>query len=285
MAFEELQGSPAGIPIEIQLLGQDLQDLEAAAEELKDELRGFAGVFDVRDNYQRGKWEIKVKAKPAAKTLGLALNDIARQLRQGFYGDEAVRITICWTDPAGKVLVPSLDPKDTILVNDLDIRLIELDDETVYEPYILNPGNPQANAQRGDNFRDNIEQIFIPVADKGYYKLMVNHKDSIADTVQHFSLIIEGVSNVFVAKDSTYLTKNNGFLQVTEAPEYPLEREFVWLLEPENQESLSFNFTEFNTADGDLVTIYDGVDRNAPVLAQFSGTLSNPDRNLPKTEF
>ncbi len=198
-------------------------------------------------------------------------------------GDSSIKITLCWTDPMGPSIVASLDPKDTILVNDLDIRLIKLNDSTIYKPFILIPETPDLPAQAGDNFRDNIEQIYLPVTENGYYNLVVSHKEFITDTVQHFSLIFEGVSQVFVAEDSTYLDKNNGFLQVTEAPEYPLEKRFVWLIEPENQQPVSFHFTEFSTDTNDYVVVYDGPDSTWPLLGRFSGTLSNPDTLLTST--
>ena len=126
-------------------------------------------------------------------------------------GDSSIKITLCWTDPMGPSVIASLDPKDTILVNDLDIRLIKLNDSTIYKPFILIPETPDLPAQKGDNFRDNIEQIYLPVSENGYYDLVISHKEFITDTVQHFSLIFEGVSQVFVAEDSTYMDKNNGF--------------------------------------------------------------------------
>ncbi len=195
-------------------------------------------------------------------------------------GDTALRTTLCWTDPYGPIVGVGLNPRDTILINDLDIRLIKLDDDTVFEPYILIPETPDAPAQTGDNFRDNVEQIYLPVAEKGYYDLVVTHKDSITDTTQYFSLITEGISQVFVAKDSTFLDNNNGFLQVTDAPEYPLDRRFVWLIEPQNQLPVSIHFTDFNTEPNDFVTVYDGRDSTSPVLGHFGGTLTNPDTLL-----
>ncbi len=195
-------------------------------------------------------------------------------------GDTAVRITICWTDPRGPEPLTILDVEDLILVNDLDIRLIKLSDSTVYEPFILDPATPDAPAQPGDNFRDNVEQIYLPVSEKGHYKLMVSHKDSITDTIQHYSLFIDGINQVFIAEDSTYLNNNNGFMQVTDAPEYPLNSDFVWLIEPENLQPIRFQFTEFSTDTNDIVTIYDGPDSNSPVLGQFSGSLFNPDTLL-----
>jgi multidrug efflux pump subunit AcrB len=92
LTFEEAEQGPGGAPVEIRLLGNSLEQLDQAAGELKEELAKFSGVFDIRDDFLRGKWELKVRAKPQAQTLGLTLNDIARQVRQAFYGDEAVRI-------------------------------------------------------------------------------------------------------------------------------------------------------------------------------------------------
>jgi len=195
-------------------------------------------------------------------------------------GDSAIKLTVCWTDPRGPMLAPALDPRDTILINDLDIRLIKLNDSSVFEPYILMPETPDAPAQTGDNFRDNIEQIFLASPDKGYYDLVVTHKDTLRDTIQQFSLISEGVSQVFVAEDSTFLDDNNGYLRVTDAPEYPLDRRFVWLIEPKNQLPLSILFTEFDTDTSDVLLIYDGPDSSSPVLGKFSGGLTNPDTLL-----
>ncbi len=203
-------------------------------------------------------------------------------LIRSFYagGDSGIRVTICWTDPAGPILSRALDPKDTILVNDLDIRLIERSGGTPYRPYILNPANPSQSAAPGDNAVDNVEQIVVNAPARGYYDLVISHKDTLQDTIQHFSLLVEGMKEVFLAADSAYSDQNNGFIQVTNAPEYPANRRFVWLLEPENQLPVTLQFTEFLTNPADFVTIYDGSGTDAPVLGSFSGTLSDSDTLL-----
>ncbi len=80
-----------GAPIDIQLTGQSLDDLREASRRVKEVLAGYAGVFDIADSFRPGKREIKLKAKPAAEAYGLTLADIARQVRQAFYGEEAQR--------------------------------------------------------------------------------------------------------------------------------------------------------------------------------------------------
>ncbi|MAJ61267.1 MAG: hypothetical protein CBC48_15725 [bacterium TMED88] len=82
----------AGEAIALRLGSPDSADLERAAGELKDELARYPGVFDIEDTYQDGKRELKLAILPAAETLGLTLDDLARQVRQAFYGVEAQRI-------------------------------------------------------------------------------------------------------------------------------------------------------------------------------------------------
>ncbi len=82
----------AGEPINVQLTGPDIDDLEAAAESIKEALSGYAGVFDITDTFRGGKREVKLQVKPAAEAYGITLADLARQVRQAFYGEEAQRI-------------------------------------------------------------------------------------------------------------------------------------------------------------------------------------------------
>jgi multidrug efflux pump subunit AcrB len=81
-----------GEPINVQLTGLNLDNLQAAADRLKHELAKYAGVFDVADSYRVGKQEVKLRIKPAAETFGVTQADLARQVRQAFYGEEAQRI-------------------------------------------------------------------------------------------------------------------------------------------------------------------------------------------------
>lgn len=78
--------------IDFQLEGNNFDQLDAAAEEIKAKLAGFSGVFDIKDTFSGGKQEIQLAIKPEAEVLGLTLSDLARQVRQGFYGAEAQRI-------------------------------------------------------------------------------------------------------------------------------------------------------------------------------------------------
>jgi multidrug efflux pump subunit AcrB len=82
----------AGEPINVQLTGLDIQNLQAASDRLKVELGKYNGVFDITDSFRAGKQEVKLAVKPAAEAYGITLSDLARQVRQAFYGEEAQRI-------------------------------------------------------------------------------------------------------------------------------------------------------------------------------------------------
>lgn len=85
----ELMG--AGKPIDVQLSAFDLDMLEAAAKDLRQTLGGFDGVFGVSDSFRAGKREATFKVRPEAEALGLSQASLGRQVRQAFYGEEALR--------------------------------------------------------------------------------------------------------------------------------------------------------------------------------------------------
>ncbi|QYJ83176.1 efflux RND transporter permease subunit [Shewanella aegiceratis] len=82
----------AGGDISFRLTSSDLEQLSQAADELKQKLRTYEGVYDISDNYSSGSHEIRLAIKPEAEALGLTLSDLASQVRYGFYGYEAQRI-------------------------------------------------------------------------------------------------------------------------------------------------------------------------------------------------
>ena len=81
-----------GEDVNVQLSGPDLERLRAAADRIKDRLGTYAGVYAIADSIRAGKAEMRLDIRPAAETLGLTLQDLARQVRQAFYGEEAQRI-------------------------------------------------------------------------------------------------------------------------------------------------------------------------------------------------
>ncbi len=82
----------SGNDVQIELSTRKFEDLQVVLDTLKNQLANYPGVFDIRDDFLAGKQEYKLKLKPEAATLGITQAMLARQVRQAFYGDEAMRI-------------------------------------------------------------------------------------------------------------------------------------------------------------------------------------------------
>ena len=85
-------GFSVGAEIDIQLEGDNLDDLSTVALLMRQRLAEYPGVVDVTDSFRAGKQEIQLNILPAGETLGLTLADLARQIRQAFFGEEVQRI-------------------------------------------------------------------------------------------------------------------------------------------------------------------------------------------------
>ncbi len=87
------QAAGGGNAIDLELTGPDIDQLRAATEHVKGALANIDGVIDINDGDRQGKREVLLeRLKPAGESLGLRLSDVARQMRAGFYGEEAQRL-------------------------------------------------------------------------------------------------------------------------------------------------------------------------------------------------
>jgi hypothetical protein len=103
-------------------------------------------------------------------------------------------VTLSWTDPKGNVILNSLNNPSLKLVHDLDVKVVT--SSGTHLPWILDPANPSAAATRGDNFRDNVEKIFVPNPPAGEnITITVTHKGTLLRGSQAFSLIISGIAS------------------------------------------------------------------------------------------
>jgi len=107
-------------------------------------------------------------------------------------GNNPFAVTITWNDPESEPLSPTLDSNTPLLINDLDIRITRND--TTWYPWILNPNSPLSPASTGDNFRDNVEKIWIQNPIAGEYTIAISHKGSLKYGKQDFSLIATGIT-------------------------------------------------------------------------------------------
>ncbi|MDD9301653.1 MAG: efflux RND transporter permease subunit [Desulfobacter sp.] len=94
LAFKEPVIGPEGLPIEIRLKGDDLDELKLASTRLIDWLYQYQGVFDLYDDLRPGKPEIRVTLKQGAKARGFTARMVSSQLRAAFYGAQASQMIV-----------------------------------------------------------------------------------------------------------------------------------------------------------------------------------------------
>ena len=81
-----------GKPISVSLVGSDYDQLQAATEDVKSEMEKLTELTDVVDNNQEGLREINVSLNEKGRYLGLNLQEVLGQVRNGFFGAEAQRL-------------------------------------------------------------------------------------------------------------------------------------------------------------------------------------------------
>jgi multidrug efflux pump subunit AcrB len=110
-------GNFGGSPVAVSLLGNNIDELKAAKQELKQDLENNALLKDVTDNDPAGIKEIRITLKDNAYLLGLNLQSIMTQIRYGFFGFQAQRFQRGQDEI--KVWV-RYDKKDRSSIQDLD---------------------------------------------------------------------------------------------------------------------------------------------------------------------
>ncbi len=111
-----------GKNIDIRLAHEDFSVLAEAVSRIKNALVTYPGVSDIDDNYTKGKREIKLRLKPAARTLGITGEDLGRQVRSAFYGTEALRLQRGRNEVKVMVRYPEKDRKSLDDLESMRIR-------------------------------------------------------------------------------------------------------------------------------------------------------------------
>lgn len=84
-------GNFGGSPVSVALLGNNIEELKGAKEELKTILSENPLLKDIEDNDPAGIKEIRLQLKESAYLLGLDLSTVMSQVRAGFFGTQAQR--------------------------------------------------------------------------------------------------------------------------------------------------------------------------------------------------
>jgi len=111
-----------GRPVTVELSHRDIGVLERASSELAGIVETYPLAEDVDDGFQPGKPQLDFTIKPEGKSLGLTANDVARQVRNAFYGAEILRQQRGRNEIKIIARLPEADRSTEQTVSDLMIR-------------------------------------------------------------------------------------------------------------------------------------------------------------------
>ena len=154
----------AGNDIEIQLSSKSFDQLLHAVERLQAEIGNYPGTSDIQNSLQEGKVEMKLALKARARTLGLTLTDLGRQVRQGFYGDQALRVQRGRDDVRVMVRYPEEERRSLTDIEGMRIRTPDGTEVPFSEVAEVSIGRGYANIRRADGHR--VVSVSADVDDK-----------------------------------------------------------------------------------------------------------------------
>lgn len=128
-----------GKPVSVSLLGYDIKELKAAKDELKTILAENILLRDILDNDPQGIKEITLNMNDAAYSLGLTLNGLMAQVRNGFNGLQVQRFQrgedeiVVWVryDREGRSSIKDLEEMRIVTPQGARVPLKELADYTI----------------------------------------------------------------------------------------------------------------------------------------------------------
>ncbi len=140
-------------PVEIQLRHANEETVLMATERLKLELASVSGVEEIQDNLDVGKRQLDFELTAAGLAAGLTTNDLARQVRQSFYGEEIERIQRGRDEIKVLVKYPLEERQSLSEVYDMRIRLADGSEAPLLTVARLSESRGYSSIQRVDGRR------------------------------------------------------------------------------------------------------------------------------------
>jgi hypothetical protein len=179
-------------------------------------------------------------------------------------GSEPLKVTVSWIDPQYtpnyQFVSDVYNNRTSKLINDLDLRIIDTTNNTVYYPWKLDANNPLTPATKADNTVDNVEQVVIdnPIAGRSY-KIEITNKGSLVDdsgdpAPQNYSIMVTGQTQSSLGTSD--LTKDNG---VIIAP--TLTKDFVKVLKAPKKSTFNvYDLTGKKLQSGTINNMEESID-------------------------
>ncbi len=114
ISFTSQERGPGGDPIGIRIKSQNTDNLLKATDEVMAKFKSFNNVYDVQNDYRIGNRELMITMKPYAAKYGITQADVSNFIRNGFYGDDAIRVQRDRDDVKVRIRFPQLAGRNSL---------------------------------------------------------------------------------------------------------------------------------------------------------------------------
>tara|TARA_Y100001970_G_scaffold278678_1_gene384732 strand:+ start:695 stop:3880 length:3186 start_codon:yes stop_codon:yes gene_type:complete len=142
-----------GKPIDFEFKGTNYESLTSVIEKTKLLLSSFSGVYDLNDSDRKGKSELQIELLPSAEVYGITTFEIAKQVRQGFFGEEVQRIQREDDDIRVMLKLPKEERKTMSTLENMRIRTNQGIKVPLYSVAKINEVEGSSSIRRVDGMR------------------------------------------------------------------------------------------------------------------------------------
>lgn len=122
MSFDFSTAGGSGESINIMLKSPNSDVLDVMANDIKEVYSQYNGLYSITDSADTARTEAVLSIMPSAENMGLTLTDLARQVRQAFYGQEVQRVARGKDTVKVMVRLPKEDRRSFDTLDEMRIR-------------------------------------------------------------------------------------------------------------------------------------------------------------------
>lgn len=162
----------------------------------------------------------------------------------------------------------------TLNFTSFDLEQASSDGNSIYDVVEVYDGTSTSATLLGKFTGNNIPQSVSSTGGS----IFVKFTSDISSTYQGWSANYTSTQNSYCNSSTSTFTASSGtFTDGSGVDKYANNTECSWLIQPANANSVTLNFTSFDTElNYDGVIVFNGANSSAPVLGQFTGTTLPP---------
>jgi multidrug efflux pump subunit AcrB len=230
--FESDAGGPGhGAAIAVELSHRDIKVLERASAEVAAALAYYPEVVDVDDGFSPGKEQIDFKIRPAGRSLGLRSREVARQVRDAYYGAEVLRQLRGRYEVKVMVRLPKAERETEYSLEEMILRTPAGAEVPLREAVAFTRGRAYTNIDRRDGRRvvtvsadarprsksgqilKGLKRDILPAIQKKYDGLTYSFEGRQADRRESLQALLVGLGIAMIVIFAMLAVPFNSYLQ------------------------------------------------------------------------